>query len=127
MTFFFCVSVYSGEDSGSGGGNQKNVSYMMGDPQRSFNSMSAEEALWSRHLNRRFPNIHVPGTSSYVKVTTLCVLGDKLWHDDGVRYIDITPNFSLTFSVDFYRKTFSDRFDRDKYLGSHRYSYRMCN
>lgn len=46
--------------------------------ERQFKQMSAEEALASRDFNQQVANIYIPGTSSYVKGTNLCVEGNTI-------------------------------------------------
>ena len=123
---FSFQTLHAGEDSVGGGNRPKRVAFLLSDPEYSFDRMTPYEALHSRFLRKRFPNVHIPGTSSMVKVTTLCLDGSILWHDDGVRYIEVNQDSSLLFEVDFYRRTSQDRYDRDNYLGSHTYTYRRC-
>ena len=120
-------NLYAGEDTVGGGKKPTRVGFTITDPEDSFDQMTPYQALNSRHLRKRFPNVHIPGTSSYVRVTTLCLEGSYLLHDDGVRYIILNDNSSLYFEVEFYVKKFNNRFDRDNYLGSHTFTYRRCD
>lgn len=46
--------------------------------ERQFKQMSAAEAFASRDFNKQVANIYIPGTSSYVKGTNLCIEGNTI-------------------------------------------------
>lgn len=140
--------------------------------QELFDSMSSEEAFYSRHFLKKIGNRSFPGTSSFIKPNNLCVYSNTIqtrtprkecelfgvrtgtsWayfdseaeaeaaslnsardrriicekHRYSVIWAPLSEFGSLVYKVDFYRRTSQNRYESDKYLGSHYYSIGSCD
>lgn len=66
----FSVTAFSGEDSG-GGAYQRRA-------QENFDKLNSVQAWSSKKFDKQVENIALPGASTYVKATGLCLAGDSL-------------------------------------------------
>lgn len=194
------VSAFAvGEDSGGGAKYQQAA-------KRLFNQLSPQDAWGARQFNKKIGNVYLPGTSTYVKPTGLCISGSIIkskgriqgacmeWEyisadgerkrtmkhhlairkdakcirratrefehpinytveqniygvkdregkvrtytsyskatEKGSPFVHSTKTVSRSmpqsFKADFFRATAQKRFERDKYLGAHKYRIGNC-